>query len=44
MKVECAHFIKNAEERGDRQEVAEFQEQLERIESMIEQSGGNPDA
>jgi hypothetical protein len=44
MKFECAHFIKNAEERGDRQEVAEFQEQLERIESMIEQSGGDPDA
>ena len=44
MKRECAQFIKNAKERGDTGEVAEFQEQLERIESMIEQSGGDPDA
>ena len=44
MKRECVQFIKSAEERADTGEVAEFQEQLERIESMIEQSGGDPDA
>jgi hypothetical protein len=44
MQRQCAEFIKNAEERGDTREAEEFQEQLERIESMIEQSGGDPDA
>jgi hypothetical protein len=44
MKRECVAFLKNAEARGDRREALEFQEQLERVEAMIEQSGGDPES
>jgi hypothetical protein len=44
MKRECAELLKGALERGDSREAHEFQEQLERVEAMIEQSGGDPDA
>ena len=44
MKRECAEFLKDAQDRGDAREAREFQEQLERVEAMIEQSGGDPDA
>jgi hypothetical protein len=43
MKRECTEFLRDAQERGDAREAREFQEQLERVESMIEQSGGDPD-
>jgi len=35
--------MEEAELRGDGREVREFREYLERVESMIEQSGGDPD-
>jgi hypothetical protein len=44
MKRDCAAFFRDAQARGDRREALEFQEQLERVESMIEQSGGNPES
>jgi hypothetical protein len=43
MKRETAEFLKDAQDRGDTREASEFQEQLERVEAMIEKSGGNPD-
>jgi hypothetical protein len=43
MKRECAAFLGNAQARGDTREAIEFQEQLERVEAMIEQSGGDPE-
>jgi hypothetical protein len=43
MKRDCIAFIEEAERRGDCREVGEFKEHLERVESMIEQSGGDPD-
>jgi len=44
MKRDCIAFMEEAERRGDSREAGEFKEHLERVESMIEQSGGNPDA
>ncbi len=44
MKRDCIAFMEEAERRGDSREANEFKEHLERVESMIEQSGGNPDA
>jgi hypothetical protein len=43
MKRDCIAFMEEAERRGDRREAGEFKEHLERVESMIEQSGGDPD-
>lgn len=44
MKRDCIAFMEEAARRGDYREAEEFREHLERVESMIEQSGGNPDA
>jgi len=44
MKADCRAFMEEAERRGDAREAGEFREHLERVESMIDQSGGNPDA
>jgi hypothetical protein len=44
MKRDCIAFMEEAERRGDGREAREFKEHLERVESMIEQSGGDPDA
>lgn len=44
MKRDCIAFMEEAERRGDSREAEEFREHLERVESMIDQSGGNPDA
>jgi hypothetical protein len=35
--------MEEAERRGDHREAGEFKEHLDRVESMIEQSGGDPD-
>ena len=43
MKRDCTAFMEEAERRGDSREASEFKEHLERVESMIEQTGGNPD-
>ena len=43
MKRDCIEFMEEAERRGDSREAGEFKEHLERVESMIEQSGGDPD-
>jgi len=43
MKRDCIAFMEEAKRRGDCREAGEFQEHLERVESMIEQSGGDPD-
>lgn len=43
MKRDCMAFMEEAERRGDLREAGEFKEHLERVESMIEQSGGDPD-
>jgi hypothetical protein len=44
MKCDCIAFMEEAERRGDHREAGEFKEHLDRVESMIEQSGGNPDS
>ena len=44
MKRDCIAFMEDAERRGDSCEAREFREHLERVESMIDQSGGDPDA
>lgn len=44
MKRDCRAFMREAERRGDAREAGEFKEYLERVESMIDQSGGDPDA
>ena len=44
MKQDCLGFIREAEKRGDSREAGEFREHLERVESMIEMRGGNPEA
>ncbi len=44
MKRDCRAYIEDAEKRGDLREAEEFREHLERVESMIEMRGGNPDA
>lgn len=43
MKRDCLAFMEEAQRRGDTREAAEFKEHVERVESMIEQSGGDPD-
>ena len=43
MKRDCRAYMEEATKRGDAREAAEFREHLERVESMIEMSGGNPD-
>ena len=43
MKRDCIEFMEEAQRRGDSREASEFKENLERVESMIEQSGGDPD-
>jgi len=42
MKRDCEAFMSEAARRGDVREAEEFREYMERVESMIEQSGGNP--
>jgi hypothetical protein len=42
MKRDCIAFMEEAERRGDSRESGEFREHLERVESMIDQSGGDP--
>ena len=44
MKEECRAYMEEAERRGDLREAAEFREHMERVESMIEMKGGDPDA
>ncbi|MBA3576540.1 MAG: hypothetical protein H0W39_02835 [Sphingomonas sp.] len=44
MRRDCLAFMAEAEKRGDAREVAEFKEHLERVESMIDMKGGDPDA
>ena len=43
MKRDCIAFMEEAQRRGDSREAGEFREYLERVESMIDQSGGDPD-
>ena len=43
MKRDCIAFMEEAEGRGDSREAGEFREHVERVESMIDQSGGDPD-
>ena len=44
MKRDCVAFMEEAKRRGDTRESEEFREHLERVESIIEQSGGDPEA
>lgn len=44
MKRDCRAYMAEAERRGDWREAGEFREHLERVESMIEMKGGDPDA
>lgn len=44
MKRDCQAYMEEAERRGDLREAAEFREHLERVESMIDMKGGDPDA
>jgi hypothetical protein len=44
MKRDCRAYLEEAERRGDTREAEEFREHLERVESMIEMRGGDPDA
>lgn len=44
MKRDCRAYLEETERRGDLREAAEFKEHLERVESMIEMKGGDPDA
>jgi len=44
MKRDCISFMEEARRRGDLREADEFKEHLDRVESMIEQCGGDPDA
>ena len=44
MKRDCRAYMEDAERRGDLREADEFREHLERVESMIEMKGGDPDA
>ena len=44
MKRDCIAYMEEAERRGDAREAEEFREHLERVESMIEMRGGDPDA
>ena len=43
MKRDCRTYLEEAERRGDLREADEFREHLERVESMIEMSGGDPE-
>jgi hypothetical protein len=42
MRGDCLAFMEEAQRRGDAREAGEFKEHLERVESMIEQNGGDP--
>lgn len=44
MKRDCQSYLDEAERRGDLREAGEFRELVERVESMIEMKGGNPEA
>lgn len=44
MKRDCLSFVDEANQRGDAREADEFREYLQRVESMIEMAGGDPDA
>ena len=44
MKRDCQAYMEDAQRRGDLREAAEFREHMERVESMIEMKGGDPDA
>jgi hypothetical protein len=44
MKRDCRAYMEEAEGRGDLREAGEFKEYMERVESMIEMKGGDPDA
>ena len=44
MKRDSLSFMRDAAARGDLREAEEFAEYVERIESMIEQRGGDPDS
>ena len=44
MKRDCRAYMDEAERRGDAREMAEFREHLERVESMIEMRGGDPNS
>jgi hypothetical protein len=44
MKRDCRAYMEEAQRRGDCREAEEFREHLERVESMIEMRGGDPDA
>ena len=44
MKRDCCAFMEEAERRGDVREAEEFREHMERVESLIEMKGGDPDA
>jgi hypothetical protein len=44
MKRDCLSFLDEANQRGDAREADEFTEYLQRVESMIEMTGGDPDA
>ncbi|PWG01690.1 hypothetical protein [Sphingosinicella humi] len=44
MKRDCRAFMDEAQRRGDQREADEFKEHMERVESMIEMEGGDPDA
>lgn len=42
MQRDCIAFMEEAKRRGDCREAGEFKEHVEGVESMIEQSGGDP--
>ena len=44
MKRNSLAFMREAALRGDLREAAEFAEHVERIEDLIQQKGGDPDA
>ena len=44
MKRDCRAYMEEAERRGDAREAGEFRGHLERVASMIEMRGGDPDA
>ena len=44
MKRDCRAYMDEADRRGDLREAGEFREHLERVESMIEMRGGDPNA
>ncbi len=44
MKRDCRAYLEEAQRRGDLREAGEFREHMERVESMIEMQGGDPEA